>query len=317
MQKEIICAGEVLFDMISKEPGKTVGDTERFEKRIGGSPFNICCGLARLGESVSFFSQIADDSFGKTIKGFLKDGGIDMKNTSVKEGSKTSLAFAAVDSEGKADYEFYRENTADCSIEVEKAEAVKLENCAIFHFGSLGIIDEPGNKAYMRLFERARENGVLTSFDPNVRQFYIKDKTNYIQLVSEIIAKTDILKLSDEDLAYITGIEDPEAALKTLPEKVDRMDFVTLGKAGCLIHKAGRVKKVEGYTVDVADTVGCGDSFMAAILKIINHREAEQTTKFELMEKAAGFATACSAIVASRHGADTVPSVEEIKAFMR
>ena len=88
-KKEIICAGEVLFDMISKEPGKTVGDTERFEKRIGGSPFNICCGLARLGESVSFFSQIADDSFGKTIKGFLKDGGIDMKILPLKKGQRT------------------------------------------------------------------------------------------------------------------------------------------------------------------------------------------------------------------------------------
>jgi fructokinase len=317
MKKEIISAGEVLFDMISKDNGSSVGESTRFEKRIGGSPFNICCGLSRLGEDVSFFSQIADDSFGKNILNYLNKSGIDTKNTSIKEGSKTSLAFASVDAEGKADYEFYRENTADCSIAVEKAEAVNLDDCSIFHFGSLAIIDEPGNAAYIRLFERAFEKGIMTSFDPNVRPFYIKNKEKYCDRVKPIIKKAAILKLSDEDLFYITGIEEPQEALKTLPENPKRLDFITLGKEGCLIHKKGVFKKIDGHTVNVVDTVGCGDSFMAAILRTINNREQYGSlSDFELMEKAARFATACSAVVASRQGADSVPSVKEIVDFM-
>jgi len=318
LKKEIICAGEVLYDMISQEPGKTVGDTVRFEKRIGGSPFNICCGLSRLGESVSFFSQIADDSFGKSIETDLKKAGVDLKNTSVKEGSKTSLAFAAVDDEGKADYEFYRDNTADCLISIEQAEAVNLKDCVLFHFGSLAIIDRPGNTAYIRLFNRATEMGVMTSFDPNVRAFYIKDKAEYLDTVDGIIRKTSVLKLSDEDLFYITGINEPEKALEKLPKSTERLDFVTLGKAGCLIHKDGLFKKIEGYSVDVVDTVGCGDAFMAAILKKIRNRDAyKPISDFELMEQAARFATACSAIVATRQGGNTMPSVTEIGDFMR
>lgn len=318
MKKEIISAGEVLFDMISKDNGSSVGDSTRFEKRIGGSPFNICCGLSKLGESVSFFSQIADDSFGKTILNYLKKSDINIKNTSIKRDSKSSLAFASVDGEGKAGYEFYRENTADCSIAVEKAEAVNLDDCSIFHFGSLGIIDEPGNVAYMRLFERAVEKGIMTSFDPNVRPFYIKNKGKYHDTVKSIIERIDILKLSDEDLYYITGIEKSQKALEVLPENPKRLDFITLGKDGCLIHKNGLFKKIDGYTVSVVDTVGCGDSFMAAILRTINNREVfENLSDFELMEYAARFATACSAIVASRQGADSVPSVKEIESFMK
>ncbi|MEA1885002.1 MAG: carbohydrate kinase [Thermotogota bacterium] len=315
---EILCAGEVLFDFISVDRGKGIGESLNFKKRMGGSPFNVCCGLSALGESCSFFTQLGDDSFGKAIYEYLGTRDIDTQYAFVKKGAKTSLAFAGVDESGKADYEFYRENTADVSIKEQAAEQVVFDNISIFHFGSLAIVDEPGAKTYLKLFEKAKTKYVLTAFDPNIRPFCINDKEKYITLAMQIIQRVDVLKCSDEDLYYITGESKPEKALKLLPQNPKRMDFVTLGKEGCLIHHDDAYKYITGYKVDVSDTVGCGDSFMSGILKVINNSFlSDETDRIVLMEEAANFAVACAAIVASREGAaDAMPTEKEVYQFI-
>ncbi len=315
---QILCAGEVLFDLISVDKGKSVGESTAFRKRIGGSPFNVCCGLSALGESCSFFTQLGDDSFGKAINEYLGIQGIDTQYAFIKKGAKTSLAFAGVDESGKADYEFYRENTADVSINEEKVDQVHFDNISLFHFGSLAIVDEPGDKTYRKLFKKVKNNYIPTAFDPNIRPFCIKDRKKYRRLAMEIIETVDILKCSDEDLYYITGEIEPEKALKILPKSSLRMDFCTLGEEGCLIHKEGAIKFIKGYKVDVADTVGCGDSFMSGILKVINNSFlSDETDRFVMMEEAANFAVACAAIVASREGAaDAMPSEKEVYQFI-
>jgi len=317
-RKEIICAGEVLFDMISVDAGKSLAESTQFTKRIGGSPFNVCCGLARLGEYCSFFTQIGDDSFGQAIGAYLKDSHIDKKYTFVKNGSNTSLAFAGVDRYGKADYEFYRDHTADVTISLDKADRVDLIDCSIFHFGSLAIVDEPGAQTYLKLFEKAFSYPLLKAFDPNVRSFYIHNREHYLNQVLDIIRSVDILKLSDEDLYYISGENDPVKALNSLPTNPQRMEFVTLGAEGCLIRLGQMVKRIDGYRIDVTDTVGCGDAFMSGILKVINRAgDFDERTAFALMEKAARFAVACSAIVAMREGAaDSMPTEKEVNAFI-
>lgn len=315
---EILCAGEVLFDMISIDRGKTVGESTGFKKRIGGSPFNVCCGLSQLGESCSFFTQLADDSFGKSIMSCLGSHGIDTKYTFIKKGAKTSLAFAGVDEVGKADYEFYREHTADVSITEDKADRVAFDNYSIFHFGSLAIVDEPGAKTYLKLFEKASTSYVLTAFDPNIREFCISDRKKHTSLLMRIIESVDVLKLSDEDLFYITGEQEPEKAVRVLPRNSKRLDFITLGKEGCMIHENSFIKYINGYSVDVADTVGCGDSFMSGILKVINNAFFnEEKDKFLLMEEAANFAVACASIVATREGAaNSMPTEQEVYKFI-
>lgn len=316
--KEMICAGEVLFDLISVDAGKSLAESTQFKKRMGGSPFNVCCGLARLGEQCSFFTQIGDDSFGKAVGAYLKDHHIDTKNTFIKDGANTSLAFAGVDRFGRADYEFYRDHTADVTIGLDKVDRVDLSDCSIFHFGSLAIVDEPGAQTYLKLFERAFSYPLLKSFDPNVRPFYIHNREHYINQVLDIIRSVEVLKLSDEDLYYISGENDPAKALNSLPVNPQRMEFVTLGENGCLIHLGQRTKRIEGYRVDVTDTVGCGDAFMAGVLKVINQASAfDGHDPFALMEKAARFAVACSAIVAMRDGAaDSMPTEKEVNAFI-
>ncbi|KUK15007.1 MAG: PfkB domain protein, partial [Petrotoga mobilis] len=199
----ILCAGEVLFDFISKSPNKGLGESELFEKRPGGSPFNVAVGLAKLGADVSFLTKIAQDEFGKFLFEYLKENGVNTDCSFTVEGLKTSLAFAAVDAQGKAEYEFYRDNAADTRLELKDIENLDYEKFNIFHFGSIALIDEPTSSTLTRLFDNFVSGDLVTSFDPNIRLSLIKNRENYNNLVKSIIKKVDILKMSDDDLYYL------------------------------------------------------------------------------------------------------------------
>jgi len=314
----ILCAGEILFDFISKSPNKGLGESELFEKRPGGSPFNVAVGLAKLGANVSFLTKIAQDQFGEFLFNYLKENGVNTDCSFMAEGLKTCLAFAAVDSQGKAEYEFYRDNAADTQLELKDIESLDYEKFNIFHFGSIALIDEPTSTTLTSLFDKFISRGLLTSFDPNIRVSLLKNKNDYNELVKNIIKKVDILKMSDDDLFYITGKRDVEEAISTLSLKEGSILFVTLGSQGSLVYKNGISKRVPGYKVRVVETVGCGDSFMAGVLYKLRDFSKDELCNISLEElvEYAGFANKCAAIVATKQGAaNAMPTLSEVSQF--
>ncbi len=314
----ILCAGEILFDFISKSPNKGLGESGLFEKRPGGSPFNVAVGLAKLGADVSFLTKIAQDQFGKFLFKYLKENGVNTDCSYTAEGLKTCLAFAAVDAQGKAEYEFYRDNAADTRLELKDIANMDYEKFNIFHFGSIALIDEPTSSTLTKLFEIFISRGLLTSFDPNVRMSLLKNRENYNNLVKNIIKKVDILKMSDDDLFYITEKKDVEEAISTLSIKEGAILFVTLGSQGSLVYKDGISKRVPGYKVKVVETVGCGDSFMAGILYKLKDLSKDDLYNISLEELVdyANFANECAAIVATKQGAaNAMPTLSEVRQF--
>ncbi|PNR96438.1 MULTISPECIES: carbohydrate kinase family protein [Petrotoga] len=314
----ILCAGEILFDFISKSLNKGLGESELFEKRPGGSPFNVAVGVAKLGADVSFLTKISQDEFGKFLFDYLKQNGVNTDCAFTVEGLKTSLAFAAVDAQGKAEYEFYRDNAADTKLELKDIENLDYEKFNVFHFGSIALIDEPTSSTLTRLFDNFVSGDLVTSFDPNIRLSLIKNRENYNSLVKSIIKKVDILKMSDDDLYYLTEKKNVEEAIMTLSVKEGAILFVTLGSQGSLVYKDGIIERVPGYKVKVVETVGCGDSFMAGILyklKDFSKDELSNITVEELAEYA-DFANKCAAIVATKQGAaNAMPSLSEVSQF--
>ncbi len=307
----ILCAGEILFDFISKSPNKGLGESELFEKRPGGSPFNVAVGLAKLGADVSFLTKIAQDQFGKFLFKYLKENGVNTKYSFMSEGLKTCLAFAAVDAQGKAEYEFYRDNAADTQLELKDIVNLDYEKFNIFHFGSIALIDEPTSSTLIRLFDIFISRGLLTSFDPNVRMSLLKNIEKYNK-------KVDILKMSDDDLYYLTEKKNVEEAINTLSIKEGTILFVTLGSEGSLVYKDGVSRKVPGYKVKVVETVGCGDSFMAGILYKLKNFSKNDLLDISLEELVdyADFANKCAAIVATRQGAaSAMPTLSEVDRF--
>jgi len=314
----ILCAGEILFDFISKSLNKGLGESELFEKRPGGSPFNVAVGLAKLGADVSFLTKIAQDEFGKFLFEYLKENGVNTDCSFRVEGLKTSLAFAAVDAQGKAEYEFYRDNAADTRLELKDIENLDYEKFNIFHFGSIALIDEPTSSTLTRLFDNFVSGDLVTSFDPNIRLSLIKNRENYNNLVKSIIKKVDILKMSDDDLYYLTEKKNVEEAIMTLSVKEGAILFVTLGSQGSLVYKDGIIERVPGYKVKVVETVGCGDSFMAGILYKLRDFSKDELSNITVEELAeyADFANKCAAIVATKQGAaNAMPSLSEVNQF--
>ncbi|PNR98279.1 ribokinase [Petrotoga mexicana DSM 14811] len=314
----ILCAGEILFDFISKSPNKGLGESEFFEKRPGGSPFNVAVGLAKLGADVSFLTKISQDQFGKFLFKYLKENGVNTDYSFTAEGLKTCLAFAAVDAQGKAEYEFYRDNAADTRLELKDIANLQYEKFNIFHFGSIALIDEPTSSTLTKLFDNFISRGLLTSFDPNVRKSLLKNRKSYNNLVESIIKKVDILKMSDDDLFYITEKKEVEEAISILSIKESSILFVTLGSEGSLVYKDGIIERVPGYKVKVVETVGCGDSFMAGILYKLRDLSKEDFYSISVEELVdyANFANKCAAVVATKQGAaNAMPTLSEVRQF--
>lgn len=318
--KPVLCAGEIVYDFISRDRMQGLGGTTLFEKRPGGAPFNIAAGLQKLGVPTAFLSKIGCDEFGESLIEYLDELGIRTDYIVRESGTKTTLAFAALDSEGKPEFRFYRDHAADISLRKDELKDLSPESFSFFHFGSIALLDEPSASTYIDLFERFKKAGVRTSFDPNVRKNAVVDHNIFRRKLREIMRRVDILKLSDEDLEYIAGKGGVEKAVESLGVGRDELVLVTLGSKGAVAFWQGRFISEEGFKVEVAETTGCGDSFMAAVISRLYSLTDEQfkALDFETLGGVLRFANAGAAIVAARYGAaNAMPSGNEIGEFLQ
>jgi len=159
---------------------------------------------------------------------------------------------------------------------------------------------------------------VITSFDPNIRPSLIKNRKSYLDMFYKISETVDVLKMSDDDLEYITGSKEVEEILRKILGKANRLTFVTLGKNGAVGYYKGQFVQVPAFNkIRVKETTGCGDSFMAAIIfRLLNSGDLATISQLELIDILT-FANAAAAITATRYGASTsMPTLSEVKQFI-
>ncbi|WP_292590251.1 MULTISPECIES: carbohydrate kinase family protein [unclassified Mesotoga] len=317
--KPVLCSGEILFDFISREPMKGLEGTTLFEKKPGGAPFNISAGLHRLGVPMEFLAKIGMDEFGNALLEYLKSLGMSTGYIVRERGTKTPIAFAALDGEGKPEFRFYWDHAAHLSLKSEEIREIDPLNFSLFHFGAIVLLEEPSASTYMELFERFSSGGVKTSFDPNIRRSAIEEHDSFRAIVKEIISRVDILKLSDDDLLYICDSDSLDKALSRLEVRPDTLVFLTLGSRGSIVYRGRTSVRREGFKVRVAETTGCGDSFMAAVISRLynmDHKELHNLTE-EALGSILTFANAEAAIVATRYGgASSMPTESEVNQFL-
>jgi fructokinase len=316
----VLVGGEALYDLISSNPGAGLGGTKAFEKRAGGSPFNIAVGVRRLGTPVAFVGKFGDDQFGEALVQFLRNEQIDVDLIVREPGTKTTLAFVAVDSAGKVDFRFYRDNAADISLHTTELKFFEPRKFSLYHCGGIVLAEEPTASAYSSIVDRFMESGVTVSLDPTIRKSLIADEETYLNRIRRLAEKVNILKLSDEELSYLTGINEPGRAVRALRVSAGALVIITLGSQGAEIYRdSERLVGVPGFSVKVVETTGCGDSFMAATLAKLagkTPKEIAGLTPTQL-EPIARFANAAAAIVATRYGAaEANPTAEEVESFL-
>jgi fructokinase len=293
----VLVGGEALYDLISADPGAGLGGTKTFQKRPGGSPFNIAVGIRRLGTPGAFVGKFGDDQFGEALVDFLKDEGIDVDLLVREPGTKTTLAFVAVDAAGKVDFRFYRDNAADSSLRSAELKPIDPKRYSFYHCGGIVLAQEPTASAYLSVVDRFTAQGVPVSLDPTIRKSLISD-----------------------ELSFLTRVDDPEEGVRLLRVPVGSLVIVTRGADGAAIYRDGeKLVSVPSFSVKVVETTGCGDCFMAAILAQLAGKTAKEIASMtpDQLQPIARFANAAAAIVATRYGAaDANPTRAEVDAFL-
>lgn len=306
----LIC-GEALFDLFGEN---TAGDGVSFDGRIGGSPFNVAMGLARLGEDAAFFGGISNDALGEKLVGKFRTEGVSERYI-LRSDYLTTLSVVQKDDHGSPAYTFYGENAADRM--VTQADLPQFDTPPAFlHVGSYTALVEPVAGALKALIERERDHSLI-SFDPNIRPTVVADMSLWRSNTEALIPLTDLVKVSDEDLDLIApGETAADVARKWLAAGAGLV-VVTRGGDGASAYAPGITVECPGINVRVEDTVGAGDTFQAALLAGLGHlgvtnREALSGLEEARLRRLLEFAVKAAAITCSRRGAD-LPRKSELE----
>ncbi|MDH6288356.1 carbohydrate kinase family protein [Rhodococcus opacus] len=241
--------GEALIDIVTASDGATT-------EYVGGSPLNVAVGLGRLGRPVEFVTRIGDDTRGGAIVRHLEQSGVSLAPGSITA-QRTATAHATLDSAGSATYEFDIEWDLPCPS--------GSSTPALVHTGSIAAVMEPGCDVVADMLDRRRSSATI-SYDPNVRPVLITDKARSRQRIEHLVSISDIVKVSDEDLRWYDPDRNPEDIAREWLSRGPAMVAVTKGAEGAFAVCAAGLVEVAARNVEVVDTVGAGDAFMAGLL---------------------------------------------------
>jgi fructokinase len=301
----ILVAGEALFDLVVSFDGS-------IEAHPGGAPFNVCCTIARLEREAAFLGALSDDRFGTTLAGALASEGVDLSAV-VNVTRPTTIALADLDENGAATYHFYADGTSASAVgEAAAAAALRLAPTAL-HVGTLGLVLEPLATAVKALVDGV-DCDVLVLLDPNCRPTVTTDRGRYLETVAHCARRADVVKVSDEDLAFIfPGAEAVQATRSML--RPGAVGLVTRGADAVTIVTAGHAVDVPVPQVTVVDTVGAGDGFGGAFLAYWDEHGLGRGDMDDLERVIDGvrFGAQVAAMICERAGADP-PRRSEVEA---
>ena len=307
----IIHTGEALIDFI---PVRDSNGGRAFKPVPGGSPYNTSIAVARLDVPNAFLGRISRDFFGDQLVAYLTQNGVDT-GMIARGDSLSTLAFVSKTETGGVRYAFFANGAADREFVPEDIPELPDDTTAI-QFGSISLIGDPVGETIVGLIEREKGRRVI-SFDPNIRTSVIEDEAVYRSRLGRAVTASTIVKVSDEDLAWMTGSEDIDSAARELLRQGPRLVVVTEGARGSAAYTGDLVARVDAEKTTVSDTVGAGDSFHAAVLAWCYHSgflsiKRIGTLTADKLEEMLRFAGAVAAKTCSRAGADP-PRLAEIQ----
>jgi fructokinase len=309
----ILCCGEALIDFVPLE------GVRGYQPCPGGSVFNIAVGLGRLQAPVGFFCKVSTDFFGELLVRSLLENSVRVDYV-IRKAGPTTLAFVSLPDEGvEPQYVFYANGAVDRMLELEDLPARLPDEVDVLHFGSISLVQEPGASSYERLMQRESGRRVI-SLDPNVRPSLIPDREAYRRRFESWVRRVDIVRLSLVDLAFLYPGRQPEAVIQEWMAWGPGVVLLTLGAEGAQGYTSGGVvASVAGIPTQVVDTVGAGDTFLAAGLAylqaqgILARRDALGGMSQGQLEACLGYAVRAASINCSRAGANP-PFLHEMEA---
>jgi len=263
--KKLLAIGEALIDMIPSNIGK-IKDVVSFCPKVGGAPLNVCGAYTKLGGVSNMITMLGNDPFGDKIINELKSFHICTDTILRTNKANTSLAFVALDENANREFSFYRKMGADMLLDKKDIKKEWFDDAYALHFCSVSLGEFPMKEAHDQAIAFAKQNNIFVSFDPNVR-LPLFDDHNYLKnVINEYLSKADIVKISDEEVKFITGYETIEEALEYLFSKGIKLVIYTAGSDGASAFTKNIQAKTNGMKVQAKDTTGAGDGFIGSFL---------------------------------------------------
>lgn len=316
---DIVALGELLIDFAPG--GISPAGAALYECNPGGAPANVLTAAARQGGRTAFIGKVGEDTFGRLLESTLMDCGICTDGLLFDKNVRTTLAFVSLDKTGNRSFSFFRNPGADYMLAREDINPDLIKASRIFHFGSLSLTDEPARSATKFALDIAKENGLLISYDPNLRPPLWKSLDFAREQIVSCLGYADILKISDEEFTFLTGEKDYESNAAAFAERYGiTCMFITLGPKGAFYCYKGICGSMPTYDVRVVDTTGSGDAFIGTALGQIAALPADGFYKMDEAElrEIVAYSNAGGAMTSRMKGAiPAIPTTEQILECIR
>ena len=308
---DVIALGELLIDFTMN--GQSEQGNNMFEACPGGAPCNVLALLNKMGKKTAFIGKVGKDQFGALLRDTITEAGIDASNLMVDENVNTTLAFVHTFPDGDREFSFYRNPGADMMLTADEVNPEVVKDTKVFHFGTLSMTHEGVREATKKAVETAKANGCLVSFDPNLRPPLWSSLDLAKEQMEYGYGKCDILKISDNEIQFVSGKEDYDEGIAYLQETYNiPLILLTMGKDGSRAYYKGMRVERPGFSVKAIETTGAGDTFCGSSLNYLVDHDFENLTEEQLGEMLT-FANAAAALVTTKKGAiKAMPVKEEV-----
>ncbi len=313
---DVLALGELLIDFTMN--GESEQGNRLFEACPGGAPCNVLALLNKMGKKTAFLGKVGKDQFGVLLRDTITEAGIDASHLVMDGTVNTTLAFVHTFPDGDRDFSFYRNPGADMMLTAEEVDPEFVKQARIFHFGTLSMTHDGVREATKKAIAAAKENGCLISFDPNLREPLWSSLDVAKEQMEYGFGKCDILKISDNEVQFVSGREDYDEGVAYLQEKYQiPLILLSAGRSGSRAYYKGMRVECPGFTVNTIETTGAGDTFCGSSLNYILEHDFDHLTGDGLKEMLT-FANAAAAIVTTKKGAiRAMPQREDVLRLIR
>ena len=312
---DVIALGELLIDFTMN--GQSEQGNNMFEACPGGAPCNVLALLNKMGKKTAFLGKVGKDQFGTLLRDTITDAGIDASHLMVDDTVNTTLAFVHTFPDGDREFSFYRNPGADMMLTEDEVDPEFIAQTKILHFGTLSMTHDGVRAATKKAVQAAKDAGCLVSFDPNLRPPLWSSLDLAKEQMEYGFGVCDILKISDNEIQFVSGKEDYDEGIAYLQEKYNiPLILLTMGKEGSRAYYKGKCVERPGFAVKAIETTGAGDTFCGSSLNYIVEHGFEDLKENQLGELLT-FANAAAAIVTTKKGAiRSMPEREEVEALL-
>ena len=309
---DVTALGEMLIDFAVN--GASDQGNQLFEACPGGAPCNVLAMLNKLERKTAFIGKVGEDQFGKLLKDTIDTLGIETKGLVLDKDVHTTLAFVHTFPDGDREFSFYRKPGADMMLGEDEVDYDLIRQSKVFHFGTLSMTDEPVKSATKKALEVAKEAGCLITFDPNLRPPLWDSLDDAKAQMEYGFERCDVLKISDNEIQFVSGMEDYDDGIHYLQEKYQiPLIFLTMGKEGSRAYYKDLRVEQPGFKVKAIETTGAGDTFCGCAINGVLTYGLDGLDE-EKLKEILTYANAGAALITMKKGAiRSMPDPENIK----